>query len=78
MSRHFQATIDEADEEDFSSRVNIPSDDDPFPSEAPIIPICTMISEVQIPLHEQLLGPPPPLISDALMASSTYVCIYLE
>ena len=74
MSRHIQATIDEADEEDFSSRVHVPSDDDddPLPSEAPSIPISTL------PLDEQLLGPPPPLISDNLMTSSTYVSTLID
>ena len=73
VSRHIQATIDEADEEDFSSRVHVPSDDDdPLPSEAPSIPISTL------PLDEQLLGPPPPLISDNLMASSTCVSTTID
>ena len=72
VSRHIQAKIDEADEEDFSSHVHVPSDDDLLSSEAPSIPISTMIGKVQVPLDEQSLGPPPPFISDALMASSTY------
>ena len=43
VSQHIQATIDEANEEDFSSRVHVPSDDDPLPSKAPSIPISTLL-----------------------------------
>lgn len=93
VSQQIQAAIDEADEEDFSSRVgvdhlNVPSDDGPeceipsapllLPSAAPNVSPSSVISEVQVPSHisddqEQLLGPPPPLISNTLTASCTCV-----
>ena len=78
VSQHIQAIMDEADEEDFSSRVNASCDEDPVPSQIPSIPASTVGNDVQVPLQirsnqERLLGPPPPLISDNVTDSSTYV-----
>ena len=74
VSRQIQATIDEADEGDFSSRVPVDHLNLPCAS----VSLSPVISEEQVPLHisddqEQLLGPPPPLVSTSLTASSTYI-----